>query len=179
MPVASPTSTVQNISPIRKIDFKNFQYAGPKEYSETFLLKAGEKPFVFGKEDGIFLKGIEYHDLTSDGQEEAIIVMNILTGGFATPSLVFIYGLDHGKPVPLWKFLTGDRADGGLKKVTGESGNLTVELYGENKLSRGKWVTNDKTTPTPDCCPIIFTRFVLRWDRKRFALVSADILPVP
>lgn len=175
---SDPASVREADSPIRNIDFKNFLYVGPDDYSETFVLKEGEKSFVRGEEDGIQLADVKYHDLTGDGQEEAIVRMNIQTGGSAIPSLVFVYSVDQGRPVSLWKFTTGDRADGGLKSVVGENGDLIVELYGDNNLVSGKWVTTENKIMTCASCPVHFTRSVLGWNGIRFDLDKADILPV-
>lgn len=111
-----PTQTPELNSPIRKINFKNFNYPNAGGYV-GFKLRNGEKPYVHQKEDGIELYKIDYADVTNDSVEDAIIFMSIQTGGSMIPNLIYIYTLQKNKPKLLWGFLTGDRAVGGLKKV--------------------------------------------------------------
>ena len=56
---------------------------------------------------------ITYGDVTSDGEEEAIIELYAEAGGTEASEDVFIYAMRSGNPVLLWKFETGDRAEGG------------------------------------------------------------------
>ena len=170
MPTPQPNSN----SPIRKIGFRNFRYTGPDDFAETFTLKEGERPFVQRKESGISLDEVQYADLTGDGQEEAILTMGIQTGGSSMPGLVFIYTTVNDKPKCLWKFTTGDRADGGLKQIRGEDGKLIVELYGQTTLINGYW---KNTTPDEkrcgDGCKNLYTLSKVKWTGKAF-LVSED-----
>lgn len=171
MPTLVPTPQQTLDTSIRKVDFQNFTYVGPDDYSETFALKNGEKAFVLDKEDGIFLGNILYDDLTGDGREEAIIRMEIQTGGSAIPDPVFVYTLADKKPKNLWKFVTGDRAEGGLKDVYAIDGILIVELYGDNKFKNGMW---ESTIPDGKfkgfCCPTVYTRTKFKWDGKEFVV---------
>ncbi len=118
--VFSPTSTPNLVSPIRKVDFENFTYPDAGDYQE-FKLKNGAKSYKHLEEDGIYLGKIEYTDVTGDRKEDAILLMGIQTGGSAIPTLIYIYTLKNEKPKLLWAFMTGDRADGGLKDIYAEN----------------------------------------------------------
>ncbi|MEP6850589.1 MAG: hypothetical protein ABI999_17150 [Acidobacteriota bacterium] len=172
----TPTPQSDSNSPIRKIDFKNFRFTGPDDYAETFILREGEKSFVPRKEDGIHLEQIEYADLTSDGSDEAIIVMSIQTGGSSAPGLVFIYALENERPKCLWKSMTGDRADGGFKSLDIEKGNLVIQLYGDTRLVNGSWKTKIPDGRMGDCCPTVFTSSVFTWDGHRFVQDGESVI---
>jgi hypothetical protein len=156
-------------SPIRKIDFKNFTYPALEWYG-AFTFKNGEKPYVHGKEAGIYLDNIEYADLTGDEQEEAILTMGIQTGGSMIPSLIYIYTLKNGKPKFLWGFVTGDRAEGGLKEIYVENGELIVELFGDDKFENGQWEFNLPKNERGLACPTAVTKFRFKWNGKNFEI---------
>src|SRR5437870_13403139 len=72
----------------------------------------------------------KYLDITGDGQDEAVVVLKVETGGSAIPQIGYIFGWKNNQPQLLWMFRTGDRADGGLKDIRVENGELIIELYG-------------------------------------------------
>lgn len=141
---------------IHSIDFANFTFPGDPIFGDKkFRLSNGE--FV-GDEDRepISLLHVGYGDVTGDGTEEAIVSLLInVKGGTARPHISYVYSLVRGKPRLLWSFNTGDRADGGLRRVYMEDGKLVVERY-SLEGSKG------------DCCPIAFERTCYRWSGKRF-----------
>lgn len=155
---------------IRDVDFPNFRYKGPKDYPVTFVLRKGGKPYVHGKDDGIVLTGVAYHDLTGDGQDEAIVRMSLQTGGSAIPELVFIYSFRTGKPIVLWSFISGDRADGGLRNIAVQDGDLLLEFGGDVKFANARF----ESRPVGDaaCCPSRYSRIKLRWDGRQFAQIG-------
>ncbi|MCV4614916.1 hypothetical protein OFM04_33990, partial [Escherichia coli] len=71
------------------------------------------------------------------GAKEAVVILKIETGGSAIPQLVYIYKWKDEKPELLWNFRTGDRADGGLKSIRAENGELIVELFGRDRFLLG------------------------------------------
>ncbi len=173
--LSNPTPLLDKNSPIRNVDFKNFTYTGPDDYPETFRLENGKLGYVPDKEgrieEGYSLQEVAYSDLTGDGEEEAIIVVYILTGGSAMPHLVFVYTLENHKPQMLWRFITGDRAEGGLKNIYGDSQKLVVELFGENKFVNGEWVSDIPSGKFKGlCCPTLYTKTRFRWNGKQFVV---------
>jgi hypothetical protein len=148
---------------IRSVDFANFTFPWPSELGDskkTFTLRSGElKPSRDEKgavdEMGATLESIVYGDLTKDGVEEAMVVLNIITGGSAVPHAVYLYAPHDGRVILLWAFSTGDRAEGGLRQLYAESGDLMLERYSPVG-SRG------------DCCPTLFTRARFEWQDNRF-----------
>src|SRR5436309_442423 len=61
----------------------------------------------------------------------------------------------------LWGFLTGDRADGGLRHIAAENGCLTIELYGKDTRIGGKLFGSEPGLA--DCCAMSVTRTNYRW----------------
>ena len=166
---------------IRAIDFRNFTYpwvvelVDPAKPNETFTLRNGKRPETrdergFVNEMGIFLQSISYADVTGDGEEEAIIVLSVLTGGSAIPHCVYIYTLQDDNPKLLWAFSTGDRADGGLRCVYADRGELVVELYGRGRVvgKQAKSLEDQMGL----CCPKFFTRTRYRWQGGAFRQVG-------
>lgn len=172
-PSLSPTPTTNENTAISKIDFKNFTYAGPDDYPETFILEDGKQGYVPDKEgrieEGYSLQEVAFSDLTGDGVEEAIITISIQTGGSAVPHLVFVYMLENNKPQMLWRFVTGDRAEGGLKDIYGDNGKLVVELFGETRFVNGNWVSDIPSGKFKGlCCPTLYTKTRFKWNGKQF-----------
>jgi len=178
MPTQEPTPSQD--SPIRGIDFKNFTYPWTKglmSKEKTFTLKNGR----FDNGMGVSLRQTKYADLTGDGEDEAILFMLITTGGSASPGIVYVYSFKNRKPQLLWKFDTGDRAEGGFKDLYAENGNVIVELFGENKLVSGEWKAI--VPPSKDkglCCPTIYTKTTFSWDGKQFNIQNdPEVFDIP
>lgn len=120
---------------------------------------------------------IVYGDVTGDGQEEAMVVLYAEVGGTESSNDVFIYAMKNGKLTLLWKFATGDRADGGLRRIYAENGGLVVELAGKNKIIGSDLYAPDGTL-TGACCPTVFTRTKYKWVRGRFVRSGKpEVLP--
>jgi hypothetical protein len=116
------------------------------------------------------LSGIQYGDLTGDGDEEAVLFLGVSTRGSAIPGLVYVYSVRQGRPKMLWAFWTGDRADGGYKNVYVDlDGELVVELRGKNKYIGGNLYAEDETARGA-CCPTMYTRARYKWNGAKFAL---------
>jgi len=168
--VFSPTPTPNLDSPIRKVDFKNFTYPGAEDYP-GFKLKNGEKSYKHLEEDGIYLGKIEYADVTGDEEEDAILLIGIQTGGSAIPTLIYIYTLKNEKPKLLWAFMTGDRADGGLKDIYAKNNELIIELFGDSKIVNRNWkfdYPEDKYAGAGR--PTIYTKNRFKWNGKKFVV---------
>jgi len=190
---STPTSSALQSPPkksIRAVDFSNFSYPEtevlhtPHSRKRSFNLKDGALPETRDKQGsvdgiGIYLSNVSYGDVTGDPQEEAIVTMSIVTGGSALPNIVYIYTLKGSKPRLLWAFDTGDRADGGLRRVKAENGYLLVELYGAGRILGKDLYAQDKTNRGA-CCPTFFTRARYKWTGNGFRLASKlKVLPNP
>jgi len=175
-PVPSPGLSQEVISSdplsdtqIRKVDFENFTYPWTKDLvgadrlsQKAFTLRNGELPATRDKDGfihkmGIHLVGVKYGDANGDKLEDAIVVLSFQTGGSALPNAVYIYTWRGERPAILWSFSTGDRADGGLRDVYIENGNLVVEKY-------------SPVDKKGDCCPMFFNRVRYVWQDKQFQL---------
>jgi hypothetical protein len=179
-------------SPIGAFDFKNFTYELPRGWqnpdgtTEIRLINGKIAP-VEGKvsEDmsdeqkaeekahrriGLTYVTTKYMDVTGDGSDEALVILKIETAGSAIPQLVYVF-TGNSKPELIWPFRTGDRADGGLKDLRTENGQLVVELYGQDRFILGQTETGKITDDREQlCCPTYFTRSVYKWNGKNFLM---------
>src|SRR5580765_2978804 len=181
-------------SPIGSFDFKNYTYELPRGWqnpdgSAEIMLVNGHIPPVEGKtfndemsdeekaeerarrRIGMSYITTKYLDATGDGEDEAIIILKVETGGSAIPLLGYIYQWKDGKPELIWPFRTGDRADGGLKDIRVENGLLTIELYGQDRFLLGQTETAKITGDEEQlCCPTHFTRSAYKWNGNAFLM---------
>ncbi len=140
-------------------DFRNFNF--PK-----YCLEVDHEPFLLqngnfeDKRRGLAITfgSVAYTDLTGDGVDEAIVVLDIITGGSSMPNCVYIFSQQDAKGqkiTDLWDFETGDRADGGLRGIYEENGNMIFETYSpEDNLGA--------------CCPRYYVRETYKWENGKF-----------
>ncbi|SRR5258708_3200784 len=172
-------------SEIRSVDFGNFKYPAEPIFGsgrKSFTLRDWEFPEKLdrnGRAEEVGLSAsVSYADVTGDSIEDALIVFDLETGGSAILSAVYIYTTGPSGPEMLWGFIAGDRADGGLKSVYGENGELVVELEGKDKVI-GRNLYEDDGTKNGDCCPTYFTRTRYRWSGKQFQKSARpEVLPL-
>lgn len=168
----SATPVPQTNFPIGSIDFKNHTYPLPRGWQgpdmsdvklENGIAQLSEKKI------GASLAGIKYADVTGDGKDEALVILKIETGGSAIPQNVYIFSMRDKTPEMIWQFRTGDRADGGLKDVRAEGGQLLVELYGQDRFLFGEVETMKITGDEEQlCCPTFYTRSSYKWNGRNF-----------
>jgi hypothetical protein len=141
---------------IHDVDFRNFSYPwidfGPT--NSLFLLRSGKSVKSHVDEMGVSFSSVRYGDLTGDGIEEALVLLDVSGGGSATWDLIYVYALQGGRLVLLAGFQPGERADGGLRRVAVENGELVLDL---NELG-----------DSPHCCPAVFTTSRYRWTAGQF-----------
>lgn len=179
-------------SPLGQFDFKNFKYPLPRGWQNPdnadLVLTNGRLEPVSADTDlgmdpdqiaeararrriGASYVTTKYLDVNGDGQDEAIVVLKIETTGSSIPQLVYVYEWKDDKPELIWNFGTGDRADGGLKDIRLEDGNVVVELYGQDRFLLGGSETGKVTGDEEQlCCPTFFTRSVYKWNGKSFLM---------
>jgi hypothetical protein len=179
-------------SPLVRFDFKNYTYPLPHGWQNPdgsdLTLTNGRLDPVSADTDlgmdpdeaaaaksqrriGASYVTTRYFDVTGDGEDEALVILKIETTGSAIPQIVYIFTYKQDKPELLWYFRTGDRADGGLKDVRPENGNLVVELYGQDRFLLGGIETSKITDDFEQiCCPTFFTRSFYKWNGKNFLM---------
>lgn len=179
-------------SPIAGFDFKNFTYELPRGWhnpdGNTITLANGKVAPVAAnvseemsddekveqrakRRIGMSYVTTKFLDITGDSQDEALVVLKVETTGSAIPQLVYVFTWKDDHPEVIWPFRTGDRADGGLKDLRSESGELIVELYGQDRFLLGQTETGKVTGDEEQlCCPTHFTRSRYRWNGKSFLL---------
>jgi len=177
-------------SPLAKIDFKNFTYPLPRGWqnpdNSDLTLSNGKLDPVSADTDlgmdpeeaaaaksqrriGALYVTTRFFDADGDDQDDAIVILKIETTGSAIPQIVYIYSYKNEKPELIWYFRTGDRADGGLKDLRPENGQLVVELFGQDRFLMGETETAKITNDYEQiCCPTFYTRSVYKWNGKSF-----------
>lgn len=198
--VSSPIPQVANEpaettnSPIGKFDFTNFAYPLPQGWKDAdgeVVLEKGEAEVIISEEErklGAKHIKTKYGDVTGDGQDEAIVIIKLETGGSALPQVVYFFEWKDDKPQLISHFRTGDRADGGLRDLKVENSELIVELYGQDRYIFGEVETMKIVGDEEDlCCPTYFTRtryklngsrFILQGKRETFSVADPDAPPV-
>lgn len=179
-------------SPLASVDFKNYAYPLPRGWqnpdSSELVLSNGRLDPVSAdtSEEMSDEKRVEqksrrrigasyvttrYFDVTGDGHDEAFVILKIETTGSAIPQIVYVFTYKQDKPELIWYFRTGDRADGGLKDLRPENGELVVELYGQDRFLLGETETGKLTGDEEQiCCPTYFTRTRYRWTGNVFRM---------
>ena len=179
-------------SPLGNIDFKNFTYPLPRGWqnpdgSDLVLTNGWIEPISVDTDIGMDPDEIaerkarrrigasyvttKFLDVSGDGQDEAVVILKIETTGWAIPQIVYIYEWKDEKPELIWYFRTGDRADGGLKDIRVENGQLVVELYGQDRFLLGETETGKITGDEEQlCCPTFFTRTFYKWNGRNFQM---------
>lgn len=163
-------------SPIGQIDFANYTYPLPRGWQfpdgkDIQLINGIQPASKEEKRIGLEYVTTKFLDATGDGEDEAAVILKIDTTGSAIPQIVYLFSLKDAKPELLWYFRTGDRADGGLKDIRAENGEVVVELYGQDRYIVGE-VDTLKITGDEEqiCCPTHFTRSVYKWNGTHFRI---------
>ncbi len=164
-------------SPIGKFDFTNYSYPLPQGWKDAdgeVVLENGESEVIISEDErklGAKFIQTTYGDINGDGQDEAIVIIKLETGGSALPQVVYFFEWKDDKPNLITHFRTGDRADGGLRDLKVENGQLIVELYGQDRYILGEIETGKITGDEEDlCCPTHFTRTHYKLNGNRFSL---------
>jgi hypothetical protein len=179
-------------SPIGNFDFRNYSYEPPRGWqnpdgSPITLINGRVAPIsVDVSEDmsdeeraerkamrriGLSYVTTRYFDVNADGEDEALVILKVETGGTAIPQFAYFYRWNNGGPELLWMFRTGDRADGGLKDIRVDKGEVVVELYGQDRFILGQVETGKITGDEEQlCCPTHFTRTHYKWNGSSFLM---------
>jgi len=179
-------------SPLVTVDFKNFTYPLPRGWQhqdgdEITLTNGNLQPKFKNIEEemtpeekaaaraerriGMSYVTTKYFDVDADGLDEAAVIVKVETGGSSIPQLVYVYTWKEDRPELIWNFRTGDRADGGLKDLRAENGELVIELYGQDRFLLGQTETSKITGDEEQlCCPLFFTRSFYKWNGRNFQL---------
>ncbi len=170
----------------KNIDFKNFSY--PTSFrTPSIRLKDGtyEHDNATGGGGETFdLMGVDYVDLTGDGEKEVVVRLDwVACGGSCDggSDLFYFYSIKRGRAILLSRIEMGSLGyDCGLKSFALSKTKLTLETFRAcrfNGLSfkdahdadetGGKFRTNR------------FTQFVLRFDGRKFVLRTRKVFPYP
>lgn len=161
---------------IRQVDFKNFNYPWypsylkPPQGKRQISLRGGKFEIERDEQQGIDnlvleLQDVSYVDLANDGKEEAIVTVGGISIFNKFVDSIFIYAFERNVPLLLWNHETGDRADGGLRRISVQNGMLSVEQYVRSEGDGGL------------CCPTKFVRTDYTWNGNRFEKIKSETLP--
>ncbi len=158
----------QTVLLIEKVDFRNFTFEYPPDKSKgSFTITNGEKPYGKTEDNSFKLTEVSYADLTNDGNNEAIISIEVGLAVSGT-NLVYIYSIENNEPKIIWSFWTGENAFGGLKKAYSENGNLGIETFGKNKFENDKWTFQSLIKNYETLLPTTYTKIIFKWNGKKF-----------
>jgi hypothetical protein len=148
---------------VRGIDFCNFTFPYFDEVNTFNLnLKNGTRRIRRDKYDQIVdrqdnveahLEDVAYGQIEGLG-EVVVCVINVWGGGSMINHAVYMFVMDAGTLKLVWRFVGGDRSDGGLRRLYFNSGNLVLETYEEGP-------------DEPLCCASHFERHYYRWKQSR------------
>ncbi|HEY0428005.1 MAG TPA: hypothetical protein VGC76_09505 [Pyrinomonadaceae bacterium] len=186
-PAPSPSPKIPNLqaeflardnkitnSPLAAFDFKNYTYPLPRGWQDTdaqeAVLENGQRR-LSEERIGLSYVTTKFLDATGDGIDEAFVILKIETAGSAIPQIVYVFALKDAQPALIWYFRTGDRADGGLKNVSAENGEVVVELFGQDRFVLGEVETSKITGDEEQlCCPTYFSRTRYKYNGKDFLM---------
>ncbi len=177
-------------SPIGEFDFENYSYPLPRGWqdadSKEVKLEGGKRRLTEEK-IGMEYVTTKFFDVNADESDEAFVILQVRTGGTAIPQIVYIFEWKSNKPELLWYFRTGDRADGGLKRIYSDEGNLVVELYGRDRYIFSQMETSKIVGDEQQlCCPTHWTKtrykkqgdgFSMQGDRWTYSVKDVDAEP--
>lgn len=159
---------------IGKFDFKNYVYPLPRGWQDIDGKEAILENGVRRRSEeriGLSYVTTEFGEVTGDGEDEAFVILKIETAGSAIPQIVYVFTMKNEEPELIWHFRTGDRADGGLKDLRAENGELVVQLFGQDRFILGEVETSKITGDIEQlCCPTFFTQTRYKWNGKNFQL---------
>lgn len=167
---------------IRAVDFKNFTFDWYPRWADTpsggrrIKLTDGDMQtgFGYGKEPREFFlidEPIKYGDLTGDGNDDAVVVLGIITSGTARAGAIFVYGMSRGKPTRLWAYETGDRWDFGFHSASIRDGTLVIERYKPYILLYHGRKHNMSSSN-------FYIREHYKWNGARFRKIKTETVPV-
>ena len=149
------------IEGIRAVDFCNFTFLYFDIYAKVTFnlrLKNGTRTLLRDKSGEILertnnlgadLQDVVYGQIEGLG-ETAICVIEIDAGGTMVTDVVYIHKIENGKPKLVWHWESGDRSDGGLRRLYIKGGNLVVETY-------------EELADEPLCCATHFEKHYYHW----------------
>lgn len=191
-PTAAPSDTKDEKSvpsAFAGIDFKNFSY--PTNLRGIVALEHGERVIPntgSAGGDTFYFRSVNYSDITGDGTEEAIVqLLQVSCGGSCDGGshLFYFYSAGSNKPQLLSKIETGSAAEGGcgLKSFVLKNRNLDLERFRVCRVSG----TTFKSVPDQSSDEKFqgkfdahsFTRFLLRFDGRRFVANQRQVFPFP
>jgi hypothetical protein len=165
----SPSPTPPGKPSIHAVDFDDIAYPNFPDFSGSKRKSITLKPGEGGPSH------INYGDVTGDELEEAMVVLPIEIHGSAIPYYVYIFTMEEERPKLIWDFETGDRADGGLRQVYSDSGQLVIELFGKDRVIGSQLYKGDEGL----CCPSSYTQTRYKWTGRSFQQISKEVLPNP
>ena len=161
---------------IRRVDFCNFRFPG--FYDKQIALKDGRQEITRDYGGTIYtLHDSWLIDLTGDGREEALVSIEDYSGAGSSGVSYnyYVYTMQSGRLLLLWRVTTGSEGLAGLKDFRLDGKNLVFEVFGDSSLI-GREITGGGRGG--ECCPEEFSRITIAWKRGRFRQINVQVLPL-
>lgn len=161
---------------VRGIDFCNFRFPGFSD--KQIVLKDGRQEITREYGGTIYtLHDSSLVDLTGDGRKEALVTIEDFSGAGSSgvSYYYYVYTLESGRLLLLWRVTTGSEGLAGLKNFKLDGKNLVFEVFGNSSLVGNEIVGGGRGG---ECCPEEFSRITVRWIRGRFRQSSVEVLPL-
>lgn len=171
-----PQQGKPSLSSIRDVDFKNTTYPWYPSYlnapdnrrelklqNGAFEIKENEH--IGMKNLHVELENVTYADMSGRGQEESIVTLGGVSVFNRFVGAVFIYTIENGKLMLIWQQETGDRADGGLRRIGLVGRTMVIEKYVRSEGDGGL------------CCPRKFMRSSYELSGQQLKKVKSELLP--
>lgn len=161
---ARKSATPEKATDLRKVDFKNFTYntKGANGGRHPFKLRNGQYAKKVAPDDthSTSFDRVVYGDLTSDGKEEAIVLLTEEFGASSAEQYVYIFTIKNGLVAQLTDFIGGTSGC----VFAGEECSLL-----DMKIQDGVLII-DRAIPTDQdakCCPSFRRSTRYRWEGGR------------
>jgi TonB family protein len=169
-------------SGVRSLNFNEFSYRVGLPYCEEFgpTVRVHQGKFASEK-DKFEVSQVLYGDLTSSGQEEAVVVASCGPQVPAHPGfendLVYVYGIEDGQPSLLATFAFGQPWDftGVVTEAPRQDRLLLFDVIGVS-LGAGS-ISFEHMAGEARCCPRFHVTQTFRWNNGRFVVAHEQKRP--
>lgn len=164
---------------LRNIDFRNYLYfpslETQKYYNWPKEIRVKDGKFL-NQQEGSELEVLDVHysDLTSDSNEEAIVVTSYsYTGSNYWETDLYIYSVRNGRVILIARLSEADTQRDYNKYYKNNNQTLEGSIWGTiNVKTQNAKLIVERYVDGPHCCPENIATMIYRWDGQRMNLQS-------